>query len=117
VAFNFLDPDGRLVDERLVARETAEAGFSLRTGCFCNPGAGEGAFGIGRRRLRGSVGWEARTVDEYLTRIGLATGGAIRVSLGLASTFPDVERFLVFAERTYRDRRADASGLPPRLVC
>ncbi|GIH20364.1 aminotransferase class V-fold PLP-dependent enzyme [Rugosimonospora africana] len=117
VTFNFLDPDGGLVDERLVARETAEAGFSLRTGCFCNPGAGEGAFGIGRRRLRGSMGWGVRTVDEYLTLIGLATGGAVRASFGLASTFPDVERFLAFAERTYRDRRADTTGLPPRLVC
>jgi selenocysteine lyase/cysteine desulfurase len=117
VAFNFLDPDGGLVDERLVAEQTAGAGFSLRTGCFCNPGAGEGAFGIGRRRLRGSVGWGVRTVDEYLTLMGLATGGAIRVSLGLASTFADVERFLAFAERTYRDRPAGAPALPPRLVC
>ncbi|HEY2674174.1 MAG TPA: aminotransferase class V-fold PLP-dependent enzyme [Rugosimonospora sp.] len=117
VAFNFLDPNGELVDERLVAEETAAAGFSLRTGCFCNPGAGEGAFGIGRRRLRGSVGWGVRTVDEYLVLMGLTTGGAIRVSFGLASTFPDVERFLAFAEQTYRDRLPDTAGLPPRLVC
>jgi selenocysteine lyase/cysteine desulfurase len=117
VAFNFLDPGGALVDERLVAAQTAAAGFSLRTGCFCNPGAGEGAFGIGRRRLRGSTGWGVRTVDEYLTMMGLATGGAIRASFGLASNFADVQRFLAFAQRTYRDRVADTAGLPPRLVC
>ncbi|GAA5190740.1 aminotransferase class V-fold PLP-dependent enzyme [Rugosimonospora acidiphila] len=117
VAFNFLDPDGGVVDERLVAAESARAGISLRTGCFCNPGAGEGAFGIGRRRLRGSTGWGVRTVDEYLRFMGSPTGGAIRVSLGLASTFSDVERFLAFAEDTYRDRRPDPAGLPPRLVC
>jgi selenocysteine lyase/cysteine desulfurase len=117
VAFNFLDPDGGLVDERLVAAESAAAGFSLRTGCFCNPGAGEGAFGIDGRAMDGSAAWGARTVDEYLTLIGLSTGGAIRVSPGLASTFGDVERFLIFAEQTYRDRLPDISMLAPRLRC
>jgi len=117
VAFNFLAPDGALVDERLVAAESAAAGFSLRTGCFCNPGAGEGAFGLGDSSLNGSADWGVRTVDEYLTLMGLSTGGAIRVSFGLASTFEDVERFLAFAARTYRDRVADTAGLAPRLRC
>ena len=117
VAFNFLAPDGALVDERLVAAESAAAGFSLRTGCFCNPGAGEGAFGLGDSSLKGSGDWGVRTVDEYLTLMGLSTGGAIRVSFGLASTFEDVERFLAFAARTYRDRVADTAGLAPRLRC
>ncbi|MEV6493710.1 aminotransferase class V-fold PLP-dependent enzyme, partial [Actinoplanes sp. NPDC051633] len=45
VAFNLLDPDGAVVDERLVAAEATKAGLSLRTGCFCNPGAGGGAVG------------------------------------------------------------------------
>jgi selenocysteine lyase/cysteine desulfurase len=58
-----------------------------------------------------------RTVDAYLTLIGLATGGAIRVSLGLASTYDDVERFCAFAERTYRDPPPDTSALAPRLRC
>ena len=44
VAFNLLDPGGRVIDERAVAGATAAAGISIRTGCFCNPGAGEGAF-------------------------------------------------------------------------
>jgi selenocysteine lyase/cysteine desulfurase len=117
VAFNFLAPDGALVDERLVAAESAAAGFSLRTGCFCNPGAGEGAFGLGDSSLKGSGDWGVRTVDEYLALMGLSTGGAIRVSFGLASTFEDIERFLAFAARTYRDRVADTAGLAPRLRC
>jgi selenocysteine lyase/cysteine desulfurase len=48
VAFNLLDPGGRIIDERAVARDTAAAGISIRTGCFCNPGAGEGAFNLTR---------------------------------------------------------------------
>jgi selenocysteine lyase/cysteine desulfurase len=117
VAFNFLDPDGTPVDERLVAKETAASGFSVRTGCFCNPGAGEGAFAITRRSLRHAPRWGIRTVDDYLELLSLPTGGAVRVSFGLASTYADAERFLRFAEATYRDRRIDTTGLPPRLRC
>jgi hypothetical protein len=57
------------------------------------------------------------TVDDYLDLIGLPTGGAVRVSLGTVSTLADVESFLDFAERTYRDRRPDRIGLAPRLQC
>jgi selenocysteine lyase/cysteine desulfurase len=117
IAFNLLDPAGEVVDERLVAKEATGAGISLRTGCFCNPGAGEGAFRIGRRQLRGSPRWGVRTVDDYLTMIGLPTGGAIRVSLGVASTFGDVQRLLDFLAGTYRDRCPSSDGLAPRLRC
>ena len=55
VAFNLLDPGGRVVDERAVARDTAAAGISIRTGCFCNPGAVEGAFRLDQGRLAHSA--------------------------------------------------------------
>ena len=57
------------------------------------------------------------TVDDYLTRIGLPTGGAVRVSLGVASNLADVEAFLDFAERAYCDREPAEAGLAPRLHC
>ena len=44
-------------------------------------------------------------------------GGAVRVSLGLASNLGDLDRFLDFAERTYRDVDPDRDGLAPRLRC
>jgi selenocysteine lyase/cysteine desulfurase len=59
----------------------------------------------------------ADAADEYLSLVGLPTGGAIRVSLGVASTIDDVDAFLDFAERTYRDRRPDLAGLSPRHAC
>jgi selenocysteine lyase/cysteine desulfurase len=117
VAFNFLDPQGRVVDERLVEREAAAARISLRTGCFCNPGAGELAFDIGRSALRGRIGRRTRSIDEYLRNLRLPSGGAVRISLGLASNVADVETFVEWAERTYRDRPADSEGLPPRERC
>src|SRR5580693_7919978 len=112
IAFNFLNPAGRLVDERAVARDAAAAGISLRTGCFCNPGAGEHALGA-----HPGAAPRTSTMDDYLARIGLPTGGAVRVSLGIASTLGDVEAFLDFAERTYRDRFPDLDGLFPRTAC
>jgi selenocysteine lyase/cysteine desulfurase len=123
VALNFLDPDGAIVDERAVSRDASAAGISLRTGCFCNPGAGEAAFGLRRRdltRARRALlrpGAEDAPIDDYLSLVGMATGGAVRVSLGLASSVEDVEAFLDFAERTYRDRYPDLTGLTARRGC
>lgn len=121
VAFNFLDAQGAVVDERAVVRDASAAGISLRAGCFCNPGAWERAFGLTRRVVR--QGWrefgrrDLRTVDDYLELTGLPSGGAVRVSLGLVSSIGDVEHFLDFAERTYRDREPGRDGLAPRLRC
>ncbi len=119
VAFNLLDPRGAVVDERVVARDASAAGISVRTGCFCNPGAGEWAFGLTRRRLReiGRDRSRGRTMDDFLALMGMPNGGAIRVSLGLVSTIGDVDRFLDFAERTYCDTEPARDGLAPRLHC
>ena len=118
VTFNLRRPDGTLVDERLVAREAAAAGFLLRTGCFCNPGAGEEAFGISRGLLRRRVPARLDSIDQYLHALRLPIGGAVRVSFGLVSTADDAQRFLAFVESTYLDRDATSGPpLPPRLRC
>ena len=117
VAFNLLDPDGRVVDERAVARATAAAGISIRTGCFCNPGAGEGAFKLTKADWRRAARGRARTLDQYMDILGLPSGGALRASVGLASNVDDAERFLAFVEMTYRDRVVDTGGLAPRQGC
>jgi selenocysteine lyase/cysteine desulfurase len=117
VAFNLLDPGGRIVDERAVARDTAAAGISIRTGCFCNPGAVEGAFQLTRADWRAALRGRARTLDQYLDLLGMPSGGAVRASVGLASNVGDVERFLAFVEMTYRDRAVGTGGLAPRRGC
>jgi selenocysteine lyase/cysteine desulfurase len=117
VAFNLLDPGGRIVDERAVARDTAAAGISIRTGCHCNPGASEGASQLTRQDWRKAARARVRTMDQYLDVLGLPSAGALRASVGLASNVDDVERLLAFVETTYRDRAAGAGGLPPRRGC
>lgn len=98
VAFNLLDPGGRVIDERAVARDSAAAGISIRTGCFCNPGAGEGAFHLTKADWRNPARGRARTLDQHVDLLGLPSGGALRASVGLASTVEDAERFRAFVE-------------------
>jgi selenocysteine lyase/cysteine desulfurase len=117
VAFNLLDPGGHVADERAVARDTAAAGISIRTGCFCNPGAVEGAFGLTKAHWRRALRGPVRTMDQYLDLLGLPSAGALRASVGLASNVDDVERFLTFIEATYRDRTVGTGGLTPRRAC
>jgi len=116
VAFNFLHPDGRIVDERYVDRLARRHRISLRTGCFCNPGAGEIAFSIARETLLGGEFGPGMTLDDYVEAIGLPSGGAVRASLGLASDRADLERFAVFA-RELVDLDDVPDDLPPRSGC
>ena len=116
IAFNFLHPDGRVIDERFVDRLAAVHRVSVRTGCFCNPGAGETAFAISGDTLIGAEFSDGMILDDYIAQIGMPTGGAIRVSLGLATNFADVYRFMAFATK-FRDVTAVPTDLPPRLAC
>jgi molybdenum cofactor sulfurtransferase len=116
VAFNFLHPDGSIVDERYVDRIARSYNISLRTGCFCNPGAGEVAFTISRQTLLGGEFGAGMTLDDYVDALGLPSGGAIRASLGIASNDRDIERFGAFAGEL-RDLTAVPDDLPPRTTC
>ena len=116
VAFNFLHPDGGIVDERYVDRVAQADNISLRTGCFCNPGAGEVAFTIARETLVGGEFGEGMALDDYIDAIGLPSGGAVRASLGLASNRADVERFARFTG-AFVDLDSVPDDLPPRSGC
>ncbi len=103
LAFNLLDAAGRLVDHRLVELQACRAGISLRTGCFCNPGAGEAALGLTRQELEACFEQCASpmTCDDFRSCLDPAHGsGAVRVSLGMVSNFADVQRVLAFLGST-----------------
>ncbi len=119
ITFNFRDPDGRMIDERVVIQAANKHGISLRTGCFCNPGCGEVAFGVDEQKLAELADPEVSaemTIRERLDFLGLESGGAIRVSLGGVSTFADVEQFLRFAG-SFCDATPTGSDLPVRTHC
>jgi selenocysteine lyase/cysteine desulfurase len=101
VTMNFYDPEGRLLDYRRLEELAGEQRISLRTGCFCNPGAGETAEDLTEDDMRAGLaeGDEislSRFLQVMQTRGG-KSAGALRVSFGLASNFADVERFIAFA--------------------
>ena len=65
IALNLYDPHGHFLDYRRVEELASLQGISLRTGCFCNPGAGETAEGLTPEDMR--VGLEAGA-DMTLSR-------------------------------------------------
>jgi selenocysteine lyase/cysteine desulfurase len=113
VTMNFYDPAGHLLDYRRVEELAGEQRISLRTGCFCNPGAGETAEGITDEDVMAALAIrEDLTLSRFLeivTERGGKSAGAIRVSFGLASNFADVERFIRFAA-SLRDQSRLAIG-------
>jgi molybdenum cofactor sulfurtransferase len=102
VTSNFFDKDGGLLDHRSIEQEANKHNISLRTGCFCNPGAGEIALGISKPELAACFtqpGHSQRlSLDDFRLCIDGKASGAVRVSVGLVSNFEDVQVFLKFAE-------------------
>ncbi len=114
VTLNFYDPQGHLVDYRRVEELAGEARISLRTGCFCNPGAGESAENLSEEDMRAGiaqVGGEINLLrfSQAMQARGGKSAGAIRVSTGIASNWADVARFLAFVTGL-KDQTALAIG-------
>jgi selenocysteine lyase/cysteine desulfurase len=109
IAFRLRDADGAPIDESAVAELACRERISLRTGCFCNPGAAEAALGLTAGQMRPWFGRpEPVTQEEFRDGIAARCGArpaAIRVSLGVASNFADVYQFTCFLRR-FLDRSA-----------
>ncbi len=101
VTVNFYDKSGIALDHRFIESEANKVNISLRTGCFCNPGAGEIALGISRVELDvcfASPQHEDRlSIDDFRLCIDGKSSGAVRISIGLVTNFNDVQAFLSFA--------------------
>lgn len=100
VTINFYDANKQLINHHLIEQAANKRMISLRTGCFCNPGTGESAFGITQQELTSCFA-EAETrltIDDLQLCIDGKNSGAVRVSLGLVSNFSDVYQFIEFAK-------------------
>jgi selenocysteine lyase/cysteine desulfurase len=107
VTLNFYGPDERLLDYRRIEELANKEGISLRTGCFCNPGAGEIAEGLTTEdMIAGLNNGPDLSLPHFVQVIqhrGNKSAGAIRISVGLATNFADVYRFMHFAAG-FRDK-------------
>ena len=114
ITLNMYDPDGHLLDYRRVEELASFERISLRTGCFCNPGAGEWAEGLTDDDLRAGLAVSdinlSRVLDVLQHRGGKSIGG-LRVSLGLVSNFADVYRFITFLESLRGQSRLVVGGV------
>jgi selenocysteine lyase/cysteine desulfurase len=98
VAFNVLDRFGVVIPYQLVEARADASGVHVRGGCFCNPGAAEAAFRLDASRMatcldRLGDGFSVMRLQRCLGRATAA--GAVRASVGLATTCEDVERLAV----------------------
>jgi molybdenum cofactor sulfurtransferase len=110
LAINFFDSTGQLIDYRLIEQHANAIQISLRTGCFCNPGASEVAHGLTSGGFKAHAGSSGRaTFEQFRHAVNGKALGAVRVSLGLASNFADVATFAQFA-RGYLDWPAGDCG-------
>jgi molybdenum cofactor sulfurtransferase len=105
VALNLYDAGGRTIDHLLVEERANERKISLRTGCFCNPGAGETALGLTKAELESCFERaDARmTLEEFRQCIDTKSTGAVRISVGAASNFADINSFLDFLSEFRED--------------
>jgi selenocysteine lyase/cysteine desulfurase len=101
VTVNFYDKNGSPIDHLSVETAANKLRISLRTGCFCNPGAGELALGISRVELdvcfHGPGHEERLSIDDFRSCINGKSSGAVRISVGPVTNFNDVQAFLAFA--------------------
>jgi selenocysteine lyase/cysteine desulfurase len=92
VACNVFNNARRPVPFQIVERRAREAGVAVRGGCFCNPGASEAAFGYSEDTLRRCM-TPGFTVEKFAACAGGDYAvGAVRISPGLATNRPDIDR-------------------------
>ena len=106
ITISLFDRDAQPISGQIVERLAGDANISLRTGCFCNPGAGETTFGLSDELMRHyfSMG-EGLLFPELVQVIDEETGidiSAVRISLGIVSNFADVYRLMTFLD-SFRD--------------
>jgi selenocysteine lyase/cysteine desulfurase len=107
ITLNMYDPEGHLVDYRRVEELASDRQISLRTGCFCNPGAGEMAERLTEDDIHAAID-ERGDMNlprflEFIQHRGGKSAGAIRVSLGIVSNVADVHAFYRFVA-SFRDQ-------------
>jgi molybdenum cofactor sulfurtransferase len=118
LAFNLLDPEGGLVDFRGVEQCANDAGISLRTGFFCNPGAAEFAFEYPDEdafRCINTLTAETFNIQVFSDCMSDHPVGAVRVSVGIASNEADVDR-LMEVLGAFRDVAPDPEAALPALA-
>ena len=103
IAFILLDPDGNMIDTQKVEALANRERISLRTGCFCNPGSGELVHNLSREIMAQAfempTGMSFNEFSEWVRTEHNRNPNTIRISVGVATNFSDIYRFMTFLQR------------------
>ena len=99
VTLNFQDASGGFIDHQAIETKASAHRISVRSGCFCNPGAGELAMGMSSDDMKACIARspERMTYADFRRCVDGKSSGAVRVSVGLATNLADVAAFVDFA--------------------
>lgn len=97
IILNFFDANGRKYPIEYIQEIADEQMISLRSGCFCNPGIDEISNCITNEEL--SKYFESRDNGDYHDMVHFLgkMRGAIRISVGIATSKKDLEKFIALA--------------------
>jgi selenocysteine lyase/cysteine desulfurase len=97
VAFN-VRRHGRVLAYEDVEAEAREARIAIRGGCFCNPGAAASALGLEPTRTRTCLRGDF-SIPRFRKCMGDEPVGALRASVGPATSVGDIERLGALIEQ------------------
>lgn len=107
ITISFFDQSGAPISGQRIEVLAGDALISLRTGCFCNPGAGEATFKLQKEVMIDSFSRvDGMHFAELVNLIQDEQGidiSAVRISVGLVTNFKDVYKFMQFV-RGFLDR-------------
>ncbi|MEP7232147.1 MAG: aminotransferase class V-fold PLP-dependent enzyme [Ginsengibacter sp.] len=108
---NFYDEYGQLYPFQFIEGEANTNKISLRTGCFCNPGIDEMNHCFSEDQLKNY--FDGREHGDYYDIINSLkkVRGAVRLSIGIATTKADIEKFIKFAKK-FSDKIVPGSMIP-----
>jgi molybdenum cofactor sulfurtransferase len=107
---NLFDVQGQKYPFRLVEEMANPEMISFRTGCFCNPGVDELNHCLLPDQLkRYFVSRDHGDYDDF-TAFTKRTRGGVRISIGLATTKSDLEKFMCFLRKFLNKKTSEFSS-------
>ena len=114
VTISLFDVNGAPIDDHRIEELANYENISLRTGCFCNPGAGEVTHKLSPQEMLTFFEHGQRVSFMELRKIMQEkfnkSVSAVRVSMGIASNFSDVYHFMRFISG-FMNKTADQVGI------
>lgn len=116
IVLNFIDKNGDVIPFTEIELLANKKNISIRSGCFCNPGIDEINNCITNEEM--AKYFSVRAEGDYFDIVHFLgkMRGAIRVSVGLATNFADLDKFVQFAAQVQNKAIKDVNILSEILA-